>query len=84
VSNRPVNFSDPTGHAAACDEYETCKVEREYSKLNARDSWKKNIKDKFGVTMSDKGVRSWSLQNLMLMYSSLVSGAKVAPQHINN
>ena len=71
VWNNPIRYNDPTGHIASCDEYESCKVEREYSKLNAKDSWKKNIKDKFGITMSDEGVRSWSLQNLMIMHSSL-------------
>jgi RHS repeat-associated protein len=71
VTNRPINFNDPSGHIASCDEYESCKTEREFSKLNAKDSWKKIIKDKFGVVMSDGGVRSWSLQNLRIMYSSL-------------
>jgi hypothetical protein len=70
VTNRPVNFSDPTGHIAACDEYETCKVEREFSKLDAKESWKKIIKDKFDVEMSDD-VKKWDLGNLIITYGAL-------------
>jgi RHS repeat-associated protein len=70
VNNSPINYPDPSGHRA-CDDYATCKVEREYSKLTAIDSWKKIIKDKFGITMSDDGGKNWDLRNIFLAYSRL-------------
>jgi hypothetical protein len=71
VLNNPLRYTDPTGHRAACEDYSICKVERSFSKLSATDSWKKVIKDKFGVTMSDGGGKNWDASNLALVHSSL-------------
>jgi hypothetical protein len=67
----PVRYNDPSGHRVACEDYAICKVEQEYSKLNAIDSWKKIIKDKFGITMSDGGGKDWNALNLSIVHSSL-------------
>jgi RHS repeat-associated protein len=71
VRNNPIRYNDPSGHKEACDDPETCKVQREYRKLGAVDFWKKRIKDKFGIEMKDSSNRSWSATNLITANNAL-------------
>jgi RHS repeat-associated protein len=73
TNNNPVRYTDPTGHVAcSLVAEEDCS----YENMTAEEVVKKNIKSKYGITMSDEGEKPWSLQNLRIVFLSL--------QNINN
>ena len=69
--NNPIRYNDPSGHKTTCEVDENCKQSIRLSHFTEEGYWRALIKDDFGIKMSDRGYKPWTLQNLMLMHSSL-------------
>jgi hypothetical protein len=68
VQNNPIRFNDPTGHK--CSPEDECSGSQ-YTAADRIDNWKRRIKKRFGINMSDEGQQIWSATNLSIVYSSL-------------
>ena len=72
VVNNPLRYTDPTGHRCAPDD--DCGGAK-YSNASRVSIWKKRIKSKFGIEMSDdKG--EWNFGNLYIVYTGLSQANK--------
>jgi hypothetical protein len=68
-------YTDPSGHVACSS---VAEEDCSFESMSAEEVVKKNIKVKYGITMSDDGygAKAWTINNLRLIFSSL--------QNINN